>query len=203
MAHSTDRAISDPAQLTALASPVRQEVIDLLARTGPASPYEIGLLLGRPADGLYYHLRLLERVGLVSATGTRVRRGRSEMLFRAEHRQPALRHDTSAGGNSPAVATIVASMLRLGIRDFRRASATPLIRTQGRRRDLWALRVTGWLTPGQLADVNRRMAALRDAVGRPRSKGRLYAITILLTPLEHRARRKQRRPRSAGRGLTR
>jgi len=197
------RAISGRAQLKVLVSPLRQELLDLLVRTGPASAADLGGLLRRPADGLYYHLRALERAGLVSKESGRAGAGRKEALFRAVHREPALRHDTSPGGNSPAVAAIVASMLRLGARDFRRASALAGVRTEGPRRDLWALRVTGWLSPGQLADVNARIHALRDAVARPRSKADLYGITILLTPLGHRARKKQSRPRATQRKNTR
>ena len=195
MAPLRTQAITDPAHLKALASPVRQELIDLLGRTGPVSAAELGALVRRPADGLYYHLRALQRVGLVAAAGTRVSGGRSETLFRAIHREPALRHDPSPRGNTPAVVAIVAAMLRLGIRDFRQAAASAGVRTQGPRRELWALRVTGRLSPSEVADVNRRMRALRDTVAKP-SQGKLYAITILLTPLGHRVRKKQRRPSS-------
>lgn len=203
MALPSRRPISSRAQLAAVASPVRQELIDLLARTGPASVAELGTLIRRPADGLYYHLRELRRAGLVASAGARLRQGRSEALFRAVRRQPSLRHDPSPRGNSPAVATIVTSMLRLGIRDFKKAAASTAVRTQGPQRELWALRVTGWLSPAQLARVNRRMIALRDAVGRPHAKAKLYGITILLTPLEHRARKKQRRRRASSRKRTR
>ncbi len=183
------QVISAPAQLRALASPARQEVLDLLARMGPASVSSLSGLLKRPADGLYYHLRALERAGLVGRAGTRVRGGREEALFRSVHREPALLHDTSPGGNSTEVTAVVASMLRLGIRDFQRAAAAGNARTEGTRRELWAIRVAGWLSPSDLASVNRGMRNLRDALGKRRGAGRLYAITILLTPLDHRKRR--------------
>ena len=193
------RAITQPAQLRALALPARQEILDILATTGPASAAELARLIRRPADGLYYHLRELRRAGLVVPAGERRRGSRPEALYRTFHRAPALRHDPSPRGNSAAVTAIVASMLRLGIRDFRRAAASPDVVTHGPRRELWAIRATGWLFPSELAEVNRRMRALRGAVVRPsRSGAGLYGITILLTPLE-RARKKQRRPRSARR----
>lgn len=97
------------------------------------------------------------------------------------------------------VTAVVASMLRLGTRDFRRAAAAGNARTEGTRRELWAIRVAGWLSPSDLASVNRGMRDLRDALGKRRGAGRLYAITILLTPLDHRTRRK----RSAVRPATR
>lgn len=199
MALRSDRTISQPAQLQVLASPLRQEILDLLARTGDAQVSEIASLLGRPADSLYYHLRELTRVGLVVSSRARANGRRGEMLFRAAQREPTLRHDVSPRGNTPAVASIVASMLRLGIRDFRNASASEEVRTQGPRRELWALRVTGWLDADQIAGINRRIHDLKDAVARPRSRGKLYAITILLTPLTHRTRRKRQRRRPAAR----
>ncbi|HSE63623.1 MAG TPA: helix-turn-helix domain-containing protein, partial [Thermoanaerobaculia bacterium] len=113
MALRSDRTISEPAQLQVLASPLRQEILDLLARTGDAQVSEIAALLGRPADSLYYHLRELTRVGLVVSSRARANGRRGEMLFRAAHREPTLRHDVSARGNTPAVASIVGSMLRL------------------------------------------------------------------------------------------
>ena len=196
MSARANRAISKPAHLKALASPVRQELIDLLVRTGPASAAELGRLIQRPADGLYYHLRQLQRVGLVSSAEMRERAGRTEELFRAVHQVPTLRHDPSPGGNSPAVIAIVSSMLRLGIRDFKKGAASPEVRAHGVRRELWALRVTGWLSPTQLAGANRQIRALHEMPGRRSPRGKLYGITILLTPLGHRGRKKQRRTRS-------
>jgi len=166
----------------------------ILARSGPASAAELGRLLQRPADGLYYHLRALERAGLVRV-GSRTRSGRSETVYRSAYREPALRHDVSPGGNSTAVTAIVASMFRLGVRDFRKAAASGAVRTEGPRRDLWALRVAGRLVEGDLESVNRRIRGLRDAVTRRRTGGKLYALTILITPLDHRARKRQRAAR--------
>lgn len=199
MAPRSEREISEPAQLQVLASPLRQEILDLLARTGDAQVSELASLLGRPADSLYYHLRELERVGLVVSSRTRANGKRGEMLFRSAHREPTLLHDPAPGGNTLEVESIVGSMLRLGIRDFRNASASAEVRTRGPRRELWALRVTGWLDADQIAGINRRICDLKDAVARPRSRGKLYAITILLTPLTHRTRRKQKRRRPVGR----
>jgi predicted transcriptional regulator len=182
--------ISRPEQLRALISPVRQELVDVLSRMGKASLAEIAAVLGRPADGLYYHVRLLVRVGLVFPAGSRTQAGRPEALYRAVAPQLALPYKSSPKGHVRAVTAIVSSMLRLGIRDFRRASSRPGYRLRGPRRDLWALRTTGWLAPDEVEDVNTRILRLSRAVSQPQARGRLYAITILLTPLDHGARRK-------------
>lgn len=182
--------ISRPEQLRALISPVRQELVDVLSRMGTASLAEIAAVLGRPADGLYYHVRLLVRVGLVFPAGSRTNGGRAEALFRAVAPQLALPYKTSPKGHVRAVTSIVASMLRLGIRDFRRASSRPGYRLRGPRRELWALRTTGWLASGEVKDVNTKILGLIRAVSQPRAQGKLYAVTILLTPLDHGAKRK-------------
>src|SRR5437870_2803925 len=132
-------------QMSALASPVRQELLDVLARLGEASLAELATALGRPADGLYYHVRALERVGLVRDAGSRVVAGRRERLVRALAPEYALRYGSRPPARASAVNTIVSSMLRLGIRDFRRGFGAKENRVGGRVRDVWALRTTGWL----------------------------------------------------------
>ena len=174
-------------QMRVLASPARQELVDALTRLGTASLAELGVALGRPADGLYYHVRLLARVGLVRAAGTRMRRGRREELFRTGARQFRVRYAAGSAPRARAMDAIVASMLRLGIRDFRRAQRSGTARVEGPARDLWALRTVGRLEEAQVRAVNRRIHDLVGAVNGTQPGGRLYAVTVLLTPLAHRA----------------
>jgi hypothetical protein len=155
-------------------------------------------LLGRPADGLYYHVRLLMRVGLVRSAGARTRDGHRESLFRATARQFAVRYTPTSTPNVRAMNDIVTSMLRLGVRDFRRALASGTTRCEGPVRDLWAMRTTGWLVRPRVGQINRMIGALVKTASRHDPKGRLYAVTVLLTPLDHRANRTGRRPRGRG-----
>src|SRR5215831_13517183 len=95
--------VSHPRQVAALVSPVRQELLDVLARVDAVSLAELGALLGRPADGLYYHVRALRRVGLVESMGTRRVRGRKEELFRAAASQFALRYAPTPARHASAL----------------------------------------------------------------------------------------------------
>ena len=52
-------------QVQALASPLRQDLLDVLETAGPLSIAELAERVGRPADSLYVHVRELLRVGLV------------------------------------------------------------------------------------------------------------------------------------------
>jgi len=192
----TDRfLITEGPQLRALASSTRQEILDVLARLGTASVAEIAAALGRPADGIYYHLRVLLRVGLVTAPDARSRAGRMEALFRTRAPEMVLGYGASPQKDARAVTRIVASMLRLGIRDFRSAFVAGRFRVKGPRRELWALRTTGWLSPAAVGDLNRRIKGITRAAAKTRRGHRLYGITILLTPLDDRARKTRRRGR--------
>ena len=131
-------------QFAALASSARQEIVDVLSQMGTVSASELASVLGRPADAVYYHLRVLKRVDLVLHAGYRNQGRRREELFRTVSPDVRLQYETGSGGNVREVTAIVGSMLRLGIRDFRRAFQSGNSRVSGSRRELWALRTTGW-----------------------------------------------------------
>jgi DNA-binding transcriptional ArsR family regulator len=172
-------------QFAALASPARQEIVDVLSQMGTVSVAELAATLGRPADALYYHLRVLKRGELVLHAGYREQGERKEELFRTVSPDVRLQYESGTGGNVLEVTAIVGSMLRLGIRDFRRAFQSGSARVSGSGRELWALRRTGWLTSDEIAKVNQSIESLRQAVAKPRGRGRLYSITVLLTPVDH------------------
>jgi DNA-binding transcriptional ArsR family regulator len=180
--------IRNDAQLAALASAPRQEIVDVLAELGTVSVARLADTLGRPADALYFHLRRLTRVGLVEHVGYSSRSGRKEALYRTTSPELMLEYHPRRASNRAAVTAIVTSMLRLGIRDFGRAFQRKDVIVSGDSRELWALRRTGRLAPTQLAGINRSIQSLRDAMTNPGGHGRLYAVTVLLTPLDRRAR---------------
>ena len=172
----------------------RQEIVDVLSGLDAVSVRELAAALGRPADTLYFHLRALTRAGLVRAAGFRYRGGRREALFRTLAPELRLQYDPEQQLNRDAVTAIVGSMLRLGTRDFRRAFRPGTAVVSGPTREIWALRRAGRLTAAQLAAVNRSIERLAQALSTSRGAGRLYAVTVVLTPLERdrAGRRKQK-----------
>jgi DNA-binding transcriptional ArsR family regulator len=188
--------LQDKSQLTALTSSARQEIVDVLSQMGAVSVGELAATLARPADALYYHLRVLKQAGLVLRAGYRGQGVRKEELIRTASSNLQLQYKPGKGGNGRQVTAIVGSMLRLGIRDFRHAFRIGDAQVSGSGRELWALRKTGWLTPEQIANLNRSIEGLARAVSKPRGQGRLYGITVLLTPLDHRARTSRKKSTS-------
>ena len=66
--------LSDPAALRALAHPLRLRLVALLRREGPLTASEAARRVGESSGSTSYHLRQLERFGLVEEAGER--RGR-------------------------------------------------------------------------------------------------------------------------------
>jgi DNA-binding transcriptional ArsR family regulator len=177
-------------QLAALASGARQEIVDVLPRLGTASVAQIAEALGRPPDALYYHLRALEKVGLVIPSGFRQKGGRREALFKAVSSQVGSRLEPRTPERAKAVTAMVGSMLRMGLRDYRRSIKRPDVKLTGSNRELWAARTTGWLTSAQVSRVIRSIERLLLEVSKKKGPGRLYGVTLVFTPLHgrHRAR---------------
>jgi hypothetical protein len=189
--------IADPSAITVLASPVRQELVDTVeALGGVASIAELAEELGRPADGLYYHVEILRRAGLlVAATERRGRAGRNERRYGTPTRggnKLALVYQPRDVRNATAVRGVVGSMLRIARRDFDRALAGD-VAVDGPRRELWAARGTGWVSDAELAEINRLLIQLSGHLRRPRggSRQRLVSLCFILAPMPVRPKRRQ------------
>ena len=182
-------------ELSALASSARQEIIDVLGQMGTVSVAELAQTLGRPADTLYYHLRILAKAGLVQSVGSRVKDGRPEALFRA--RNLYIDYEAARQKNERGLIGVASSMLRLGIRDFKDAVLDRDVVVGGKQRELWSARKTGWLTKHELGRVNELIQELLSSVS-PRSRnGRLYGVTVLLTPVNRENRKPAKVKRNA------
>lgn len=178
--------VESPTQIRALASTVRQELVDALQALGEASVRALSQQLGRPADALYYHLRALLRAGLVRQSGSRQQGRHVEALYTtvAPEQPLQLRYATGPEADHAALMQVVDGMLRASGRAFERALADPACVTEGPERELWAGRIQGWLTPARLRRANallRRLGALFAPGQRP-AGSRLYALQFLLAP---------------------
>lgn len=173
--------IVQPAQIRCLASPIRQEIVDAVAATGPLSIADLARHLGRAADGLYFHVRALARVGLLIEQSS-VRRGKRFAAVFDVPARPLVIEKTPARATS--IGRVVASALRLAARDTNRALKNRTISTQGPYRTLSAGRVKGWLS----ATDRKRINALLDELlmilrsARPGPGRLLHAFTYVSAP---------------------
>ncbi len=188
----TPHEITDPRQIEALASPVRQEIVDVVHATGPSSAGEIAEMLGRTQDGLYYHVRMLLGVGLLREVGSRETSRRDEALYDVPGRPLRLRYQPGDRRNAAAVTRTIRSMLRLAERNFARAMGRDGLVVRGPSRNIWGGRFKGWLTAGELREVNKHLSAIAEiAQGSGRRRGAtLHEVTFVLSPVEASARRR-------------
>jgi predicted ArsR family transcriptional regulator len=191
----TSRALDHRDAIAALASPVRQELFDVLeAVGGETTVAELANHLGRAADGLYYHLETMRRVGLIDVVAGRSRAGRDERRYRLVGGDARLELGPSPGNPSRAraVGRVVGGMLRIARRNYDSAVADGAC-SVGAARDLWAARQVAWVTRKELADINRLLATLVTHMPRTRTSRRtkLISLCVVLAPLQptRRARR--------------
>jgi hypothetical protein len=171
---------------------VRQEIVDTLEALGGNAPVAaIASALGRPSDGLYYHLRILVKGGLLEELPD----AGDGMRYRTRARGPErlrLRYEPGRTPNARAVTRVIRGMLRTTKRDFEAALADPEVVTEGPQRALRASRVKGWVSPSDLAELNRlhaRASALLRRNRKPRD-GQLMSLTWVLAPIRARPSRR-------------
>ncbi len=177
-------------QVNAVASPVRAAMLDALEVVGPATIAQLGDALGYPPDSLYYHVRVLERMGLMIRTRG-ARRG-DAATFDVPGRPVTLVYRLADRRQARATAKVVSTMVRCAERGFRRAFAPGLAEVEGPRRNLRAGRRTAWLTGKDLEALNGHIERIHAlfARGRPgRARARLHEFTYVLVPSVPQGRR--------------
>ena len=137
---------------------MRQEVIDAIAVLGASTIAEVADHLGRAADSLYFHVRKLEKVGLLQEVEKR-REGKYEV---AVYGLPGKIMRVKYGGGvvAKSVQRVVAGAVRLGIRDFNRAMVTPETEFSGPARNVWGGRMKGWVSKEDVVEINRLIEEL-------------------------------------------
>jgi DNA-binding transcriptional ArsR family regulator len=176
--------IRDLRQIRLLASPVRQAIVDALECSGPQSAADLASILGYAPDALYHHLRKMLRGGLLTAEQQRGGSGKRCSVFALKTTGTRLHYAPSNQQNRIAITAVATTMLRDASRTFAKAMRdSPVV--NGRRRDLWVARRTGWLTQAQLEQLNDRLYEIVKLMesGTPRrDRTKLYALTFALSP---------------------
>lgn len=180
---SSPLVVRRPAQVRALASPARQEIVDALVAAGPCSIAELAAHTGRAPDSLYHHIRILRKTGLILEREARKSGRHVAAVYDLPARPVFIRY---ADAQPRALAKVVASALRLGLRDFHAALGEPGTVPDGPARNLWGGRVKGWVGPDELAEVNALLARLYELIhsGAPGPGRRPQTFSFALAPVE-------------------
>jgi DNA-binding transcriptional ArsR family regulator len=179
------RAIDDPTLITLLASPVRQEIVDTLAALGhDASAADLALQLGRHADGLYYHLKVLCKAKLIIELDARSGEERRYRLASDASQPLRLAYRVTDDGQVAALRKFAHGLLQVTEKDFNEALEMPSVALDGPARQLWAARNKGWLSRSQLEEVNVLLERLCGLMSQTRTdeRNQLLSCTFALTP---------------------
>jgi DNA-binding transcriptional ArsR family regulator len=184
MSPSAPSTIRSAAQIRALASPVRQEILDAIEAAGPSTVADLAAALARRPDALYFHAKALEKSGLLRRAGIRGE-GRTRAAVFDVPARPMRIDYTTPRGRAARLGPVLDALLRLARRDTRRALNSPDAVAQGPARDLWVARFRGRVTPAELARINALLeecsTILRES--RPGAEARPVALAFALTPL--------------------
>jgi DNA-binding transcriptional ArsR family regulator len=182
VAAPAQRFVDDPDRVRSALSPLRRE---LLRRLGePASATELAAAMDLPRQKVNYHLRQLERAGLVELVEQRRRRGCVERVMRAS--ADAFVVDPTVLGAAPSVtardqfaAEHLVDTAAATVRDVSRMRAAAV--EQGKR--LLTFTIEADVAFAEPTDVHRFTDALAEAVARTAEEygtdgGRRYRIVV-------------------------
>lgn len=181
--------ISRPEHIRALASPMRQRIMDRIEAMGPCAVRDLAASLDVAADSLYYHVRRLQGIGLLAVESRRREGGRRQAILRLKARSWHIAYEPRKPQNARAVRKVSRIILRQAQRDFDRGLAHPRASPRGPLRNLWALRLEGSLRDADVRRINQHLAAILGILrraGREAGEG-LMAVSWVLAPIPFRA----------------
>ena len=187
---------SGKAQRTALASPLRLEILGLFTEDEPMAISEMAALMGRSAGSLYHHVGILEKARLLQRAGTRPKGKRFEALFRPAASRVDL--EAGKGGESAAFALkTMSSAFRMAERDLEASFRCRGCVTEGPRRNAVAFRVHLRASPKLLAGINQHLEAIEELLkieanrsAGPSPDDQHISLTLALLPLKGRRKEK-------------
>ena len=175
--------VSRPDQVRALASPVRNQIHLHMELCGKCTVNELARRMGCSAESLYYHLRLMERVGLVVDDGRRLDGPKPETVYRLAGDRIRIDPDKSDRRFLDALSQGIRTLLRHAERCMQRALNDPLTFRSGKRRNLRIEQQIVRLNQNEMKtlqdkidDINHYLTQRRD-----RAKERMYVITIAIS----------------------
>ncbi len=143
-------------------------------------------MLGRKPNSLHYHMRKLVRAGMAAQVDSKRSGARTEAVYDVVASRFIGAQTMKDKRFRQATTDAVASILRLASRTYTSAAQNHAELTlTGRHRNILATRDKARLSQKQLSQVNEHINAIEQIFedGSNRPKGKLYALTMVMTPL--------------------
>jgi DNA-binding transcriptional ArsR family regulator len=176
--------VRDLAQMEAMVSPLRHQIMRTVGAYGVASIKQIATQLERSAESLYYHFRALEQVGLLIDAGARELNGRSEALYSTVAQEIL----TDARSTSPdyldALKRAASALLRLADRQLA-AELDFMMETRTARSIAFRIQQrNARLTPEVAAELSARLDDVMDFLQQNDcADGEMISLTFASSPI--------------------
>ena len=166
--------VRSPAAWATLNAPVRCEVSEAFRCIGPCGIADVALLLDRPADSLYRHVKALVKAGFVVTTGSRKVGRRSERLYDvvADDFAPDFGRPLAAGDSATrkaereAITVMADGFLKTARRAIRDASLAGELEMAEPGRNFTVRFELGWLTPGEFRQLRELVTKMKQVMDR-------------------------------------
>ncbi len=173
------REIADLPSLRAISDPLRLRILEELCDR-ERSVSELAEALRTTRHRLYYHVRLMERHGLIQETGTRTASGAPERLYRASARSFVISDEIAPALLSGTLATVFGQTLReveAGVARQRTAGSADAPQVE-------VLRGVSTLPAGRHAEFVERVKGLvREFEEAGGARGRRYGLLVAMAPV--------------------
>jgi DNA-binding transcriptional ArsR family regulator len=172
-------------QMRAMADDLRLRVLQLLGHA-PMTVTEIGKQLGVPANKTHYHVRELERVGLLRLVETREKGGVLEKYYRAVARDFTIPSALLRGAGADEGLALTDEIAQSILRGLHRAAHIALQQPDDARDSLSVGGSYLWLTRDEYREVMKSIAALLDPYTHPRdvpgAREHTFSMISYVTP---------------------
>ena len=155
-------------QLRAIADELRSRIVEALIHK-PMTVTQLGEMLGQAPAKIHYHVRELERVGLIRLVATREKSGILEKYYRAIARSLTASKTLLSHVPSDETLATMRSFLDNATRGFLRAAEYTMRNQQWENPKVWGLNATQiWITYDEMKEMARRVQAEFDKYAAPR-----------------------------------
>lgn len=170
--------IRTPEQFDAIGSTVRLSIMEFFRSRGPMPVAELARVMGRPADGLYHHLKKLLAIGIVREVGTQQSGRQIERVFDIVANRLQVAEDTD---RLVKVWRLISSHAE---RNLASAIEAGLLRFRGEDPNVSMRVETAQLDAEARAEVFEHLNAIRAVFDRARAapKGDQASFTFVFTP---------------------
>ena len=185
--------IREDEQRRAISSPQRLEMMGLFTDMEPLSVATIAERMGRPATAIHYHVRVLEKAGLLRRVGRKQSGRRPEALYLPIADPFKMEQPRDAPEEVAAMSLkTMATAFRMAERDLKAAFSNPNSKSAGPYRNVFGARVHCRLSKQNLAELNRHLHDIEKLLSRahqnhePSADDSFVSFTVALMPLRNR-----------------